>query len=360
MVKSRKTLALILVFTVLSMFALAGCGSKQESDIQAPVKTTRIITDQAGRQVELPLKVERIVTTWRPCTHLAFAVGAQSKLVGVDNGSVQSKFLIGVYPELANLTKVGDKSQGLNIEQVIATDPDVVIVWAGSDAVIKQLETQSIPAVVLIPETKDQMIEATRILGEITGSKQTEEIVKYFEEKTDMVNKRIKDIPKDERPRIFMSGKPGILSSVGKDYYQHYIIEQAGGVNVAAELKGGWQEVSPEQLVAWNPDIMIATEFCREGIAETLKGNPGLQSVAAVKNNELYRFPSNISSLDFPEPASALGIVWLAKTLYPEKFADIDIQQEFDSFYKEFYGKSFTELGGKFDAKGIAKREGRP
>src|SRR5690606_14250009 len=136
----------------------------------------------------------------------------------------------------------------------------------------------------------------------------------------------------------------GILSSCGSDFYQHYLIEQAGGVNVAAELKCGWQNVSPEQLVAWGPDVIIADPYCKESMDDALKMDPGLNALKAVKNNQLYSFPK-IGQWSFPIPQSAMGILWLSKTLYPEQFEDIDLEKEVNSYYEEFFGVTYTELG---------------
>ena len=91
---------LLLLLCVLFIFCLfTGCAQTQTGETSAD---TRTVTDQAGRKVEIPAEVNRIVTTWRPCTYLVFAVGGQEKLVGVDNGSTAAPFTVGVYPEIKN------------------------------------------------------------------------------------------------------------------------------------------------------------------------------------------------------------------------------------------------------------------
>lgn len=360
-VNSRKYLSLFLILALLmSMSLLAGCGQSEEAAAPAPEKTdSRTIVDQAGREVTLPAEVNRIVTTWRPCTFLVFAVGGQDKLVGCDAGSTTSAFTLGVYPEIADLPQVGDKKHGINMEELMATEPDVVFVWSGkgSDELIKQLETQGVATVVLIPESAEQMKEATLLLGEILDcSEKAEKVIAYYDDTITMVAEKLKDLPEADKTKVYLAGANGVLSSCGSDFYQHYLIEKAGGINVAAELQGGWAEVSPEQLVAWNPDVMVADPYCKEGMDDAVKMNPGLNGIKAVKNGELYRFPS-LGQWSFPIPQSSMGIMWLAKTLYPEQFKDLDIKTEVDNYYQEFFGKTYTELGGKnLDAKGIEKQ----
>ena len=72
----------------------------------------RTIVDQAGREVALPLEVNRVISTWRPCAFLVYAVGGQDKLVGVDIGSTKAPFTTAVYPQIADIAQVGDKKAG--------------------------------------------------------------------------------------------------------------------------------------------------------------------------------------------------------------------------------------------------------
>ncbi len=345
---------LLLLLCVLFIFCLfTGCAQTQTGETSAD---TRTVTDQAGRKVEIPAEVNRIVTTWRPCTYLVFAVGGQEKLVGVDNGSTATPFTVGVYPEIENVAKVGDKKSGINVEEVVAAKPDVVCVWAeaSNDGIIEQLETQGIPTLVIIPESAEEMKEAAALLGEVLGlTEQADKVIGYYDDTIAMIKDRLKDVPESERKRVYLAGAHGILSSCGSDFYQHYLIEQAGGVNVAAELKGGWQNVSPEQLVAWDPDVIIADPYCKESMDDALKMDPGLKALKAVKNDQLYSFPK-IGQWSFPIPQSAMGILWLSKTLYPEQFEDIDLEKEVNSYYEEFFGVTYTELGGSdLDGRGI-------
>lgn len=358
---AKWALPVLLLLILFSFGLLVGCTGQEQAGETDQEQTgeeadTRTVTDQAGREVVTPAEVNRIATTWRPCTFMVFAVGGHEKLVGVDNGSTSTPFTAGVYPGIANVAKVGDKKSGINKEELVAADPDVVCIWkeASQEGIIEQLEELGIPTLVIIPESYDSMKEAAALLGEVLGcSEQAEKIIDYYDGVISMVEDRLKDIPQTERKRVFLAGAHGILSSCGSDFYQHYLIEKAGGINVAAELQGGWQNVSPEQLLAWDPDIIIADPYCKETMEDTLKMDPGLNALQAVKNDELYRFPS-IGQWTFPIPQSAMGILWLSKKMYPEQFADIDLEIEVNKYYEEFFGVKYTDLGDTdLDGKGI-------
>ncbi len=350
---AKQVFPVLLLLILFTFGLLAGCADTEQA---GEGEDTRTVTDQAGREVVIPAEVNRIATTWRPCTYMVFAVGGYEKLVGVDNGSTKTLFTTGVYPDIANVAKIGDKKSGINKEELAAADPDVVCIWkeASQEGIIEQLDELGISTLVIIPESDDSMKEAAALLGEVLGcSEQAERIIAYYDDVISMVEDRLKDIPQEERKRVYLAGAHGILSSCGSDFYQHYLIEKAGGINVAAELQGGWQNVSPEQLVAWGPDIIIADPYCKESMEDTLKMDPGLNALQAVKSGELYRFPA-IGQWSFPIPQSAMGILWLSKTIYPAQFADIDLEEEVNNYYEEFFGVKYTDLGDTdLDGKGI-------
>ena len=134
--------------------------------------------------------------------------------------------------------------------------------------------------------------------------------------------------------------------------YQHFIINLAGGRNVSANEKGeatpghGWLKISPEQLIKWNPDLIIVTQYASGITPEQILADERLRGINAIKNKQVFWFPSKLNSWDNPTPQAVLGIKWLAKKIHPDKFRNIDIEKEANNFFTMFYGKTFTELGG--------------
>jgi len=359
--------SLLVLLTLLPLLGACGGASRSGDSTPPPAEQTepepesesepepqeRTITDQAGRRVTVPAEVNRIVTTWRPGTLLVMAAGAQSKIVATDQPSKNSEFVTAVFPEILDLPAVGSK-KGLNVESIVAAEPDVVFIWAGSDTepYIEQLTTQGIATVVLIPESLEQMKGAVALIGEIAGTaEKAQQMIDYYDDTLAMLAEKVGSIPEEERVKVYMIGSSGTFSTVPGDMYQNFIIEAAGGVNVAAEIKGGgFAEVSAEQVVAWNPDVIVAVQYCGEGCdPESVKANPQLQTVKAVQNDRVYMFPSEMDPWDYPEPRSILGMLWLAHILYPERMADVDLIKEVDTFHEAFFGRSFTELGGTLD-----------
>jgi len=130
--------------------------------------------------------------------------------------------------------------------------------------------------------------------------------------------------------------------------YQSRLVEMAGGRPLGKDLKGGWVTVSAEQILKWDPEVILIPRYGWKDVKgpEAVKEDPRFKDVKAVKENKVWWFPSELTPWDWPTPQCPLGLIWLAKTLHPELFQNLDPLTEANKFYKEFYGHTFTELGG--------------
>ncbi|WP_040211065.1 ABC transporter substrate-binding protein, partial [Clostridium polynesiense] len=202
-----------------------------------------------------------------------------------------------------------------------------------------------------IDSLQSEIIKVGDAIGESENAKK---LVDYYNEKLAEIKKRVEGL-KDKRS-VYIAGANGIFSTASGDYYQHEMIEAAGGINVSSQLKGGWKDVSVEQIITWNPEIITSVMYCRDGNPEKIMSMPELQTVKAVKEKKVYQIPSNIAAWDMPQPSSILAILWMGKTLYPEEFKEINLKETAEDFYKKFYGKSFSELGGTLDGEVDSKK----
>jgi iron complex transport system substrate-binding protein len=124
-------------------------------------------------------------------------------------------------------------------------------------------------------------------------------------------------------------------------WIQTTLVERAGGQPVWKEAAqgGGWVVVGFEQIAAWNPDkIFIVNYFGSvDDVVQRLKADPQWQSLAAVQQEELYGFPKDYYSWDQPDPRWILGLTWLAKTMHPSEFDDLDVEAELFRFFEQMY-----------------------
>jgi iron complex transport system substrate-binding protein len=341
----------LILTTVLSLVWLAGgCGQPATGPAQGGAKPQTItVTDQLGRQVELPAKIEKVAAFHHFGAKLIYAMGQQDKLVHQALLGVEAKAMAKVDPKFAALPNLEAEGHDVNIESVVALGPQVAFVYSSFDQKeLEALENAGIKVIGLRGETLEESYEAARLVGKVLGCEdKAEAYIKYCQDLVKMVRDRLADLPADQRPKVLCAGPKSIFTAATGEMLQSTMIELAGGKNVAAELKGFWASVSPEQIVQWNPDyILLGSSLGKVSVGDALK-NPGLQTVKAVKEGKIYAIPSNIGWWDFPAPQCVLGIVWMAKTLHPDRFRDVDLTKMADDYYSRFCGYSFTALGGK-------------
>ncbi|HOI16415.1 MAG TPA: ABC transporter substrate-binding protein, partial [Geobacteraceae bacterium] len=183
-----------------------------------------------------------------------------------------------------------------------------------------------------------------RVLG---CEKRGEEYVAECERLFRLVKERTDRIPPEKRLKVMFVGPKNIYTAATGQMLQNTLLETAGGRNVAESLKGFWAAVSPEQIAAWNPDVIFLGSSLDSYGADSLFGDRQFITVSAVRNRRVYVFPSNIGWWDYPAPHCVLGMVWAAKTLYPDLFRDVDMKKIADGFYTRYLGYSFTAMGGK-------------
>jgi len=119
------------------------------------------------------------------------------------------------------------------------------------------------------------------------------------------------------------------------------MMARAGAMNVAAATVKGYKQVSLEQVIAWDPQVIFVQDRYPEVVGQIVS-DPNWQSIDAVKNHRVYLMPEYAKAWGYPMPeAMAIGELWMAKKLYPQKFTDIDMQKQADAYYQRFYRTDF-------------------
>lgn len=333
-----KYIILALLISFLSIGLLSACSSQQAAQKQ------RTITDMSGKEVKLPDKINKIaVTCYGGASHELIVLNGKDKIAAQPD---MKKFpqIIKMIPKYSDSPQVGT-FDNVNIEELLKIKPDVVIAGASAQKGNKKIEEAGIPVVTVLTGSGDinSLKKEFKMIGELLNEqKQADKLVSYWDEKLKNIESRVASIPVEKRKKVYyMLGST--LHTNGKDQWGQYLITEAGGIN-AAESISNVKDISIEQLISWNPDVMILSS--NEGkfipVAD-VKNNSQLKNINAVKNGQLYLCPVGSFWWDRPSPESILGITWLAKTLYPESFQDIDINKEAKEFYKTFYNYDLSD-----------------
>lgn len=328
---------------LILVVVLCGCGQRSAAE-----KTTVTITDQIGRTVEIPRHPSRISALHHFGGQIVYALKQQDKLVEQSLYGMEAAALAKVDAHFASMPNSLD-GHTFNAEYLVSLRPQVVFVYASFDkSDMVQLENAGVKVIAVRGETIEESFKAVELMAKVLNCPDKGQA--YLDDcrrLISLVQDRLKDVPPDRRPRVMFTGPKSIYTVATGEMLQSQVLALAGGANVATGLKGFWADISPEQVATWNPDVIfIGSSLATYGVAEVL-ANPQFKTVKAVRARKVYVFPSNIGWWDYPAPHCVLGVVWTAKTLYPERFRDIDMRAVADDFYQKHLGHTFTAMGGK-------------
>ena len=343
MKKSVKSYIALMIM-MLSLLVLGGCGSKTTT---SSLPAERTIVDMANKTVKIPAKVNKIVVTcYGGATNEIVVLGAADKIIGQP---VQENFpqLMEMDPQFKNLPDVGS-FDNINVEEIIKLKPDLVVASVTSPTGNKKLEEAGIPVVSVLTgrATIDGLNKEFKMMGEVLQKeKEAAALLDFWGSRLKLLKDDVAKIPPDKLKKVYyMLGTP--LKTDGSPWGKE-LITIAGGINVAQQVDNA-NLISVEQLLKWNPEVMIMSSNIgptKNSFIKTddLRNNPQMKDLNAVINNQMYQCPIGAFWWDRPSPESILGFMWLAKTLHPDTFANINLTQETKEFFQTFYHCTLTD-----------------
>ncbi|EFO1593612.1 ABC transporter substrate-binding protein [Escherichia marmotae] len=322
----------------------------------------RTFTDQIGREVKVPDKVDRIVVLQHQTLNLLVQMNATDKIVGVMSNWKQQlgSNYARLAPELVSKASLGDLTH-VDAEKLVALHPQVVFVTNyAPQEMIDKISSLGIPAVAislrhddegeknkLNPTMADEeqayvkgLYEGIMLIGNIINKpEEAKALIKATENGRNIVSERLQNLPEEKRIRAYMANPE--LTTYGSGKYTGLMMKHAGVVNVAASTIKGFKQVSMEQVIAWNPQV-IFVQNRYPGVVNEIRSNPQWQVIDAVKNHRVYLMPEYAKAWGYPMPeAMGIGELWMAKKLYPEKFNDIDMHKIANDWYRKFYRTNY-------------------
>lgn len=367
----QSVVALLLAFALLCSMA-AGCGSKEMSGkndaggSQAPQQAAeRTITDHAGRTVKIPSKIDKVYFTSILGQIMVYTL-APEKMAGwtVQLSDKMKKYIPAQYQRLPYLGGQQMNAK-LNIEEIIKAKPDVIF-SIGPDPISDATRSEAdklqqqlnIPVVVVDGDLRNTA-KAYALLGQILGVEERAKMLADYCSKTlKEVAEKTKAIPDEKRVRVYYAEGPEGLATEPKGSSHALLLDLVNAVNVAeVPHKGaaGMSSVSLEQVLKWDPDVILAWGADRGGAYEKILTSPDWKNIKAVKNRRVYEIPAYPFNW-FDRPPSVnriLGLKWLAALLYPDVYR-IDMVKETKEFYKLFYHVDLTDS----DVKELLKNAG--
>ena len=317
------------------------------------------LIDLADRMVTISRPIERIVSTTMDAGRITIALGNCNKLVGqAYSGPVEDykpNFKCGCGEEakacgrLLEIPYVGRSWETVNAELILSLKPDVVFASEATDFANTIQENTGIPVVCAgSGPTFEYTYKEIEIIGTVLEKeKEAENLISFMEEKIDSVRKITSEIPDSEKPKVYLSTRAHVtgMGSFLRSLTRYEPLDIAGGINVAKDCvsigTGYTVDVTKEQIIAWNPDIILVTRHSlkQEPVVpvEAVLSDPDLQTVNAVKNHKVY-YVINMYCAGMPQHKNLVNVMYLPKLFYPDKFEDLDLEKEGNEIYKAFLG----------------------
>jgi iron complex transport system substrate-binding protein len=321
-------------FAIVPALALLLAGAQAQA---------RPFTDSAGRVVELPERIAHVLPAGPPAAIIIYML-APDRLLGWTRApsAAERAFLPPRYAELPEVGRLTGRGNTSSVEDVVRLAPDLVLDIGSTTATYVSLadrvQQQTRIPDVLIDGKLANTAETLRTVGALLDvGERAEELARYAEETLTETRRRTEQVPAGRRLKVYVARGPKGLETGAQGSINMEALDFVAVHNVAAENlgAGGIVTLSPEQILAWQPDAIVTVN--RDFYASVWT-DPLWQGVKAVRDKRVYLSPDlPFGWIDSPPSANRLiGIRWLAKVLYPQLFPG-DLREETRRFYRLFY-----------------------
>ena len=318
------------------------------------------VTDFRGKRIILEQPAERIVCLLESALSGLYMLGAQERLVGI-SANIYQESVFSYYAAMDE--RIRSRSLAtpgnwdfVNIESVVALQPDLVIIWSGQEESIQAMEEKGIPVFGVFIERFEDIHREIEALGKLTDTSQrADELVRIAREEMDGVRRRIsrekRGVGEEKKPRVYFMWAQGPLETAGRNSTVQELIELAGGVNVAAGIEQEHLVANLENILVWNPEVIIM--WCNDRIDPAdVEQLPGWRSVAAARNGRVREFPDPFSC-DFWTLKYLFAVEMAARWCHPERFEQVGLE----SLRGDLFGKLY---GGKLGSTALTQEGGKP
>ncbi len=362
----KRLLTLMIVSSML--LSLASCGNSTQSNAtessgsgseisssstvkesgNEDVSQTYLFTDDAGREVEIPKEITRIVPSAPLAQIILFAIASEQFVGLATEWHDTAKGIIG--DKYFDLPCFGSLyvSADLNVEELALAEPQIIIDMGEPKKSIKEdldnLQNQTNIPSVYVSSTLESMPETYRKLGKLLGKEEKgEQLAQFCEKIYNRTTSIMEKVGDNKIDTLYVIGKDG-LNVLAKDSYHSELLDMLTN-NVAVVdnplSKGTGNEVTMEQISLWNPDFVI---FAPDSIYDTVKQTDSWNKIDAIINDKFVKVPAvphNWMSMP-PAVQRYLGLIWLTAELYPE-YCDYDVKADIMEYYELFYNCKLTD-----------------
>lgn len=362
MKKRTKVITFLLAFIMI--LGLGGLSTNQNT--YAASKKTITITDQAGAKVTVPKNSKRIavVGIWPFPSVVTTFFNSSSRLVYIPQASMtaaKNSLLSQVYPGIKNVKAVNDNGGAtINTEDLKAANPDIVFYAAENPKIKAKLDQAGFNAVgVSTSKWKGNTIQTLNnwygLLSKLypQHKSRAKAINNYSNKMYKRVQKQVKTIPTSQRKNVFILHQytANTITSGGTGSFASYWIKAIGANQVVQDAgKGNALAVSMEQIYKWNPQVILMTNFTTatpNDLYNNAVGTYDWSKVQAVSDKKVYKMPLGMYRSYTPGVDTPITLLWMAKTVYPNKFKNVNMVKEAKTYYKKAFNIKLTTKQAK-------------
>jgi iron complex transport system substrate-binding protein len=354
-------LVIVLVFFPLAVvYSSEGDVPQNASSSVSTPSQAVTVTDFRGKRISLPKPAQRIVCLIESALSGLFMLDAQDRVVGVSSNVYQGE----VYPYYAAMDRrIAERSLSapgnwdfVNMERVVALEPDLVLIWSHQEESIRALEERSIPVFGIFIRTIEDLDREMRALGALTGtSARAEELIRFTREEL----LRIQQLTAGEshRTRVYYMWAQGELETSGAGSTVDELIRLAGGTNVCGTIDQEHLVVNIERVLQWDPEVIVMW-FNERRDPEDVLALPLWQGVSAVRNGRVHELPG-VFACDLWTFKYQLAVKVVAKWCHPELFENVNLEQEREYVFSRLYGAKYSSsalVPVESDARSVGNR----
>jgi iron complex transport system substrate-binding protein len=308
---AARTLSILMAMAIF----LSACAPAATA-VPTKVDTSVTVLDGAGKEFHLAAPAQRIISLAPSNTEILFAVGAGKQVIAREDFSN--------FPEeAAKLPSIGGNMGTYNLEEITKLQPDLILAspLTAPEALKSLLEITPNVFTVSNPKDLEGMYANLVTIGTLTGHKaEAETLSATLKARAQAVLDTVKGTA--EKPKVFYeldATDPAKPWTAGPGTFIDLLIGLSGGKNIGATLTGDWAQISQEELIVQNPDIILLGDALYGGITpESVAARPGWKDIAAVSGERVLTINDDLVSR--PGPRMIDGLETLAKAIHPELF----------------------------------------
>jgi len=344
-----KNLFFVMPFVLIFLFS---CANRNLSHTNTD---RRVITDLNGTQVEIPNTVTRIAAFCPQTVLMLYMLDGMNLVVATTQIHSGQPWFVELYPEIVNIPALIRRgTDPVNIEELLALNPCVVFLQ--NEAQIEVMRNAGLNVIFANAANWNNVKQTMKITAQVLGHKPGSlyyEFVRYLGEKINSISSIVGAIDVTDRPRVYFSRSSATAESRFSTFGRNIMIDDwitlSGGVNVMHDIAEGAVNVTVEEFIALDPEIILVRGSNAHGarggerIRQYFLNDPALSEVSAIRNGNIFLCPIGFDFWSFTTVENVLQIQWASQLFHPALFPNVDIITQARDFYQRFFRRNFSD-----------------